>query len=699
MDFFQFQGMEFLNPKIFSNSSIQSIHLITLTLCSFLAVLQLAASIFSVRVSGDQSFMRGYEYRRHALFFLSQTITICLASTLVLEATGVFSFPQLSFFCFVLLICYFGVSSLALQYKMNPKVIFYSTSFALLVFTYAVLKPEQTTIVYSLGCLLSALVHCVVSVYLSVDLQKNIRFFYRLFAVLIVGSLCVQQVYPSVYGPEVFLLLLFGISVCQWLLTLSSLWSNYSKSVSERDQAQQDSTARDKKKLESIFLNLHDDITGCPNDGYLVNILNDKIAKAEGKPFAIFCIRVRGLRAVQNALGIETANGLLKACAERLAIIGHATPDVLLISAHNNKLGWVVRSEGREFFMVLGNIAQDNITLACDRINDTFNVPFEFNGLCLDLQANIGVALYPQHGTRPQQVMQYANVAVDIAKRGSYGSIVFDPLLDPSVQRRLILLGDLRGAMSRGDIFITYQPQVCTTTNQVVGVEALLRWDHPFLGKVPPDEFVTLSEQTGMIKHLSRWVCDHAAMDFVRLNLEGVSLKMSINISPNNLLEDNFAGSMLSILEQYQIPAGQFCVEITETAVMLDPDRVIASIDFLTQRGVIFSIDDFGTGFSSLANLKRLHVKQIKIDKDFIINIENNLEDEAIVKATIEMANCLNVQTVGEGVENYAIVEKLRGLGCHVMQGYFIAKPLPIDELIDWLASRPHQTKLIQHFY
>lgn len=255
----------------------------------------------------------------------------------------------------------------------------------------------------------------------------------------------------------------------------------------------------------------------------------------------------------------------------------------------------------------------------------------------------------------------------------------------------------MRGALNRGDIFLTYQPQVCLKTNEVVGVESLIRWNHPLLGAIPPDEFILLAEQTGMIKHITRWVCDHAAMDFVRLSLEGLVLKMSINVSPNNLLEDNFASSILAILQEYEIPAGAFCIELTETAMMLDSQRVRASIEYLTRHGIFFAIDDFGTGFSSLTNLKRLKVRQLKIDKEFISNLDFDVEDEAIVRATIEMANCFGVQIVAEGVESLAVFEKLKDLNCHIMQGFYISKAIPIDELIEWLASRPNQTRKIQH--
>lgn len=697
MDFLQFSGVNFLETSANEPGFMNFLYVSILTLLGFITVLQTIVNTFSVLASGDIKFMRGNEYRRFTLFLTAQILALVIVGLISFTALNVINYAHYRLFYFAALMAFFGVSALALKYNTNHFLVISLALIALFLCGLSVWQPHLENTLYSIGLLSMSLLFCLVVLQDQSDIKGFFLNAYRVFSISFCFLIFVQVLGFIQFSPMIASAALLILAFLQWCLSVSSLWTNYTQNVEARNRAQERDAQEEKKKLEAIFRDLHDEITGCPNDGFLVNYLNGQVEAGNLKSFALFCIRVRGLRPVQNALGIDIANGLLKSCAQRLAVIGHAIDDFITISDHENHLGCVIRSEGREFFMVSKTTALPSIQRFCDKINETFSVPFEFGGLCLDLQANIGVSLFPDHGWRPQLVMQHANVAVDIAKRGSYESILFDPLLDPSLQRRLILLGDLRGALNRGDIFLTYQPQICLLTNQVLGVEALIRWSHPFLGAVPPDEFIALAEQTGMIKHITRWVCDHAAMDFVRLSLEGLQLKMSINVSPNNLLEDNFATSVLAILEEYEIPSGCFCVELTETAVMLDPERVMASIEHLTRHGVVFSIDDFGTGFSSLVNLKRLKVRQLKIDKDFISNLEFDTEDEAIVRATIEMANCLGVQTVAEGVETLAVIEKLKVLGCNIIQGHYISRAIPIDELIDWLASRPNQTQKIKH--
>ncbi|MEC8010666.1 MAG: EAL domain-containing protein [Pseudomonadota bacterium] len=696
MDFFALQGLDILRPVEVSNSSSSQWFVVSLALSLFIFMLQGATCAFSIYSAQASRFFKEEAGRQSLLFLAIQTIPISIITLLMLVSVSAVEFDDVKFLLIGCFLFYFGLCGKAVGLAVSRTLLvslFSSLALPLLlVFFFEQYQGAICTVAFLavLGW------HCYQSINYRLTGHPVMHTAYSVVSITFLVLVFAQELSQSLHSTYLIAGLFFLMSIVQWGISISSLLRNFEMSIEARERDQLKLAENEKKKLQQVFQNLHDEITGCPSDGYLVNFLNTKTAEGLYPQFTLFSIKVRGLRSVQNALGIDTSNGLLKSCAQRLAVIGHGLDHFILVSQHESGVGCVVRGEGQEFYMVADTIDEKAIQKYCEKIVETFSVPFEYGGLCLDLQSNVGVSLYPEHGHSPQQVLQRANIAVDIAKRGHYPHILFDASLDPSVQRRLILLGDLRGAMNRGDVYMTYQPQMDVAGSQITGIEALIRWNHPLLGQVPPDEFIGLAEQTGMIKHITPWVCDHVAMDLVRLNLEGYYLKAAINISAHNLLEDNFASIFLAIAEEYELPLASFCLELTETAVMLDADRAIETIQYLTEKGVSFSIDDFGTGSSSLVNLKRFKVRQIKIDKDFIFNLDNSADDEAIVKATIEMAHCLGVDIIAEGVETLSALEKLKVLECSTIQGYYLAKSMPIDDLVEWLASRPQQTTTIK---
>ena len=273
------------------------------------------------------------------------------------------------------------------------------------------------------------------------------------------------------------------------------------------------------------------------------------------------------------------------------------------------------------------------------------------------------------------------------AKRHALGSAVYSSELDPYSVRRLTLLGELRSAIDNQQLLLYYQPKVDLTTNRAVGVEALLRWKHPQHGLIPPGEFIPVAEQSDLIHNLTYWVMDEALLQCHVWRQMGYTLNVAINLSPRNLHNPGFPIKVGGLLAKWAVPASGITLEITENAIMIDPERALKTLLRLNHMGVNLSIDDFGTGYSSLLYLKRLPVSQIKVDRSFVMDMTHDKDDAIIVQSTIDLGHNMNCQVVAEGVENKETLERLRRMGCDQIQGYYLSRPLPADEITAWFAQ------------
>jgi EAL domain-containing protein (putative c-di-GMP-specific phosphodiesterase class I) len=273
------------------------------------------------------------------------------------------------------------------------------------------------------------------------------------------------------------------------------------------------------------------------------------------------------------------------------------------------------------------------------------------------------------------------------AKRGGNEAVVYDAAIDHGSQQNLSLLSDLRRALENDEFRLYVQPKVRLDSGQAVGLEALVRWAHPQKGLVFPDHFIPFAEQTGFIRLLTAWVLERAAALCGELAADGIRLRMSVNLSTRDLLDPELALKLARVLERHQVQPASFCLEITESAIMDDPQRAQQTLDSLHAMGVELSIDDFGTGYSSLAYLKRLPVQELKIDKSFVLKMEREADDAKIVRSTVDLGHNMGLKVVAEGVENPAVWDLLAEMGCDQGQGYFISRPIPADRLRDWLAD------------
>jgi EAL domain-containing protein (putative c-di-GMP-specific phosphodiesterase class I) len=319
--------------------------------------------------------------------------------------------------------------------------------------------------------------------------------------------------------------------------------------------------------------------------------------------------------------------------------------------------------------------------------------PFELDGLILQVDASIGIAMYPDHGTEATALLQRGDVAMYVAKNVRNTVAVYSPEEDFNSVRHLTLKGELRQAVEEDHLVLYYQPKISSATGRVTGVEALLRWQHPRHGLVPPAEFIPLAEYTGLIKPMTHWVLEAALCQHAQWRSMGLDIPISVNCSARNLLEEDLPGTVQAKLAAHGISPDRLVLEITETAIIEDPRAALDVLTMLADLGVMISIDDFGTGYSSLEYLIKLPATELKIDRSFVLGIGKDESNAVVVRSTIDLAHNLGMKAVAEGVDSMEVWEKLRTLGCDMSQGYLFSKPVSAADFIRWLDESPWGVK------
>ncbi|MDQ6670203.1 MAG: GGDEF domain-containing phosphodiesterase, partial [Chloroflexota bacterium] len=313
--------------------------------------------------------------------------------------------------------------------------------------------------------------------------------------------------------------------------------------------------------------------------------------------------------------------------------------------------------------------------------------PFELDGQRVEIGASIGIASYPAHGSDTATLLRRADVAMYVAKRGESGIVIYTVEQDHHSADRLTLGGDLRRAIENSELLLHFQPKLDLRDGTLAGVEALVRWQHPLRGFLPPGEFISLAEQTGLIYPLTRWVLEAALRQQRAWHGMGMVLPVAVNLSRRTLQDPQLPLMVAQLLARYEVQSSALVLEITESSLMTDPQHAIENLTQLRALGVRMSIDDFGTGYSSLASLKNLPVDELKIDQSFVQAMVTDASARAIVRAIIDLADALQLRVVAEGVEDRATWDVLAGLGCDVAQGYFLSRPIGATELEAWIAN------------
>jgi diguanylate cyclase (GGDEF)-like protein len=347
----------------------------------------------------------------------------------------------------------------------------------------------------------------------------------------------------------------------------------------------------------------------------------------------------------------------------------------------------IARLGGDEFAILVRNTPERDPTDTARQIVEALEVPILYEGQPLDVGASIGIAHFPQHGRDGQTLLRNADIAMYAAKRNKTGFAVYEAHYDTTQQEHLSLLSELRRAVERNELRLYYQPKVSLHSKNISAVEALIRWEHPTRGLVPPAMFVPFAEQTGYIKLLTRWVLREAVRQCGEWLREGLRLTISVNISARDLMNRDLPEQLTALLTEHGVPPGLLCLEITESGFMEDPAHAQRVLDRIAELGVKLSIDDYGTGYSSLSYIMRLPVQELKIDRSFISRMASDPEIATIVRSTIDLGHNLNLKVVAEGVEDVAAWNMLRVLGCDDAQGYFMSKPLESRMLATWIRA------------
>jgi diguanylate cyclase (GGDEF)-like protein len=420
-----------------------------------------------------------------------------------------------------------------------------------------------------------------------------------------------------------------------------------------------------------------DVLTGLPNR----TLFNDRlqvaveVARRASAPLAVLLMDLDRFKYVNDTLGHPAGDLVLKEVGRRLQ-------DLL------RKSDTIARLGGDEFAMLLNGAGVGEASAVAQKIALVLEEPIALAPHAVDIRASVGVACMPEHGDDAEALVRHADVAMYVAKRANAGFAVYEPGRDERREEQLTLLSELRRAIDQDQLRLAFQPKIALLGGELAGVEALVRWEHPERGLVPPMQFIPFAEQTGFIRPITRWVLEAAVKQAAAWRAAGRSIKVSANISVQDLLNPELPGIVTGALERHALPPSLLCLEITESGVMQDAAGAIEVLRRLHAIGVGRSIDDFGTGQSSLAYMKQLMVDEVKIDRSFVRGIVHDKKDAAIVLSTIELGHNLGMTVVAEGVEDEASSDALRRLGCDQAQGYLFTAPLEAAALIEWVTAR-----------
>jgi diguanylate cyclase len=435
----------------------------------------------------------------------------------------------------------------------------------------------------------------------------------------------------------------------------------------------------DEQRTQAVHDALHDALTGLPNRTLLADRFAHALRAAERttSTTALLLIDLDRFKEVNDTLGHHVGDQLLAQVGPRLASALRGADTV-------------ARLGGDEFAVLLPDV--DGVAGALDvasRLRVALAQAFKVEGVELDIDASIGVVVSGVHGSDAQTLLQRADIAMYIAKQQKSGVVVYDPENDDHSPERLSLLGQLRRGIERGELFLHYQPKVDLRTRAVVGVEALVRWQHPDRGMIPPNDFIPLAEHTGLIGPLTMAVLNMALAQAKLWSEGGHHIPVAVNISARNLSDDGFASKVEGLLAQHAVASSLLEVEVTESAVMLEPEKAARILNELHALGVRIAIDDFGAGYTSLAQLKHLPISELKIDKSFILTMGSNADDALIVKSMIELGHGLNMRVVAEGIETAEAMTSLGDLQCDIGQGFHLCRPALADAVLQWYGRRP----------
>ena len=421
-----------------------------------------------------------------------------------------------------------------------------------------------------------------------------------------------------------------------------------------------------------------DPLTKLPNRTLFSDRLEQVVlaSRRSGRSFAVFSMDLDRFKEINDTVGHHVGDLLLQQVGVRLV-------------EQLRESDTVARLGGDEFGVLLQNVDQHFASQTALALLESLRQPFEVGGDRLYISASIGIALHPRHGEDMNILMQRADVAMYAAKSEKKGYTVYNADLDRDSSSRVALMGDLREAVENKSFELYYQPKVNLRTQEIEGVEALVRWRHNGYDVSSPEIFIPILEQTGQIRTLTQWVLENALQQYQKWKEHGLNTSIAINLSTRDLQDPDIPIRISSLLADHQISSKRLELEITESSIMHDPIRALDALGHIAAMGINITIDDFGTGYSSLSYLKRLPANAVKIDKSFVIGMVQDPNDAAIVRASVDLAHNLGLKVVAEGVESQDVMQLLEDQGCDAAQGFYISRPLSADDFVTWLENSP----------
>jgi diguanylate cyclase (GGDEF)-like protein len=434
------------------------------------------------------------------------------------------------------------------------------------------------------------------------------------------------------------------------------------------DQMRQAVSEREDRIMRLAY---HDALTGLANRPRLMDRLEQLIAVARRtqQPVSVLLMDLDRFKYVNDALGHQHGDVVLQEVARRLTSLLRDSDTV-------------ARLGGDEFAVLLPQTSSSAAEAVAAKVTAALDQPIEIEGQNVDVGASVGIATYPEHGADAATLLRDADVAMYAAKRAHAGAMVFSERHSAEQQKQLSLLSDVRKAIEEDELVLHYQPKIEIASGRVVGVEGLVRWQHPRRGLVPPGEFIPFLEQSGHIRSLTRWALRSGIRQATRWNRKG--LVASINISARDLLNADLPAYLQDLLDEYGLAANHLCLELTESSFVEDPGTAFATVERLHDLGVRLAIDDYGTGYSSLAYIQRLPMHELKIDRSFVGTLVDSRDNQTIVRSTIELGHNLGLRVTAEGVEDGAALAMLARMGCDTGQGFHIGRPLALADFEVW---------------
>jgi diguanylate cyclase (GGDEF)-like protein len=431
------------------------------------------------------------------------------------------------------------------------------------------------------------------------------------------------------------------------------------------------------RESQIMDLAYRDTLTGLPNRALFSDRLEQalRLAPRMNAPMSVVLMDVDNFKYVNDTLGHQVGDLLLREVAERLSTVVRRESDT------------VARLGGDEFVVLLPSDDVEGALRVARGLQAALEAPMRLDGHVVDCRVSMGIASYPVHGDSATTLLRRADVAMYTAKRLNNGLAVYDDRHDHDSRARLSLMGELRQAVDQGQLRLHYQPKVHLAKPRELHVEALVRWQHPVRGMVPPSEFIPFAEQTGFVRAITQWVLAEAVRQCAEWRRGGLAAQVWVNISARDLLDPDLAERFAALLAAHGCQAASVGLEITESAILDDPGHALRNLERLSALGCRIAIDDYGTGYSSLAYLKRLPVNELKIDRSFVMGMVAEASDAVIVRSTIDLAHNMGLLVVAEGVEDEATLRRLREMGCDLVQGFHLSKPLPAAEATRWLRA------------